>query len=75
VSTEPGAAHVEVGGDAVIYVNPENADGWRCAIINLSRNEALRVEMAARGRARAMIFSWRRSAQIYLEEIQRLLHN
>jgi glycosyltransferase involved in cell wall biosynthesis len=75
VISSNAASLVEVGGDAVNYVDPENGDGWRCAIISLSRNEALRADMAARGRARAMIFSWRRSAQIYLEEIQRLLHN
>jgi glycosyltransferase involved in cell wall biosynthesis len=63
---------VEVGGDAVIYVDPCHGDGWRDAIIGLSQNEALRRTMAAQGRKRAAAFSWKRSAQLYLEEILRL---
>jgi glycosyltransferase involved in cell wall biosynthesis len=63
---------VEVGGDAVIYVDPSDGYGWRDAIIGLSKNETLRETMAAQGRKRASAFSWKRSAQSYLEEILRL---
>lgn len=63
---------VEVGGDAVAYVDPDHGDGWRDAIIGLSRNDELRATMAALGRKRAALFSWKRSAQLYLDEIARL---
>jgi glycosyltransferase involved in cell wall biosynthesis len=66
------ASLIEVGGDAVVYVDPDHGDGWRDAIIGLSANDSLRATMAAQGRTRAALFSWKRSAQIYLDEILRL---
>jgi glycosyltransferase involved in cell wall biosynthesis len=66
------ASLVEVGGDAVAYVDPDHGDGWRDAIIGLSRNDELRATMATLGRKRAALFSWKRSAQLYLDEIARL---
>ena len=66
------ASLLEVGGDAVAYVDPDDGEGWREAIIGLAKNSDLRASMAARGRRRAALFSWRRSAQTYLDEILRL---
>src|ERR1700730_3524457 len=74
VISSNAASLVEVGGDAVIYVDPGYGDGWRDAIIGLSQNDALRQTMAAQGRKRATAFSWVRSAQSYLEEILGLTH-
>ena len=39
VISSNAASLVEVGGDAVIYVDPDHGDGWRDAIIGLSRND------------------------------------
>ncbi len=66
------ASLVEVGGDAVIYVGPDDAARWREAIIGLSANANLRATLAAKGRQRATLFSWKRSAEFYLDEILRL---
>jgi glycosyltransferase involved in cell wall biosynthesis len=66
---------VEVGGDAIVHVNPNDGDGWRDAIIGLSCSENLRATMSAKGRKRAARFSWKRSAETYLEEISVLLKN
>jgi glycosyltransferase involved in cell wall biosynthesis len=63
---------VEVGGDAALYLEPDEGYQWRDTIIGLSGNEGLRAQMSERGRRRAQLFSWSRSAQIYVEEIQRL---
>jgi glycosyltransferase involved in cell wall biosynthesis len=71
VISSTAASLIEVGGDAVIYVAPGDGGQWRNAIIGLSGNEQLRAEMSAKGRQRINRFSWRRSAQIYLEEIER----
>jgi len=38
----------------------------------LSANEGLRAAMAAKGRKRAAMFSWKRSARLYLDEMTRL---
>jgi glycosyltransferase involved in cell wall biosynthesis len=72
VISSNAASLVEVGGDAVVYVDPDHGDGWRDAIIGLSGNDGLRATMAAQGRKRAVLFSWKRSAQLYLDEILRL---
>jgi hypothetical protein len=55
------ASPVEVGGDAEIYVDPDDGDRWRDAIIGLSANKNLREGMAAAGRKRARLFSWKGS--------------
>jgi glycosyltransferase involved in cell wall biosynthesis len=73
VVSSNAASLVEVGGDAVAYVDPDRSDRWREAIIGLAGNPDLRAAMAAQGRKRAALFSWKRSAQLYLDEIFRLL--
>jgi glycosyltransferase involved in cell wall biosynthesis len=72
VISSNAASLVEVGGDAVIYVDPDDGPRWREAIIGLSANEDIRATLAAKGRQRAALFSWKRSAEIYLDEILRL---
>ena len=71
VISSNAASLVEVGGDAVVYADPDDAARWRDAIIGLSANQSLRTALAAKGRQRAALFSWRRSAEIYLDEILR----
>jgi glycosyltransferase involved in cell wall biosynthesis len=71
VISSNAASLVEVGGDAVVYVNPDHGDGWRDTIIGLSGNDGLRAKMAAQGRKRAALFAWKRSARRYLDEILR----
>jgi glycosyltransferase involved in cell wall biosynthesis len=72
VISSNAASLMEVGGDAVAYVDPDHGDGWRDAIVGLSGNEDLCAAMSAQGRKRAALFSWKRSAQLYLDEILRL---
>jgi glycosyltransferase involved in cell wall biosynthesis len=72
VISSNAASLVEVGGDAVAYVDPDHGNGWRDAIIGLAGNLDLRTAMATRGRRRAALFSWKRSARLYLNEILRL---
>jgi glycosyltransferase involved in cell wall biosynthesis len=72
VISSNAASLMEVGGNAVAYVDPDHGDGWRDAIISLAGNESLRVAMASQGRKQAALFSWRASAQLYLDELQHL---
>jgi glycosyltransferase involved in cell wall biosynthesis len=72
VISSNAASLVEVGGEAVTYVDPDRGDKWREAIIGLAANTGLRSTMIEQGRKRAAQFSWRESARIYLEEILRL---
>jgi glycosyltransferase involved in cell wall biosynthesis len=72
VISSNAASLVEVGGDAVIYVDPDDGARWKDAIIGLAGNADLRATLTAKGRQRAALFSWKRSAQLYLDEIARL---
>jgi glycosyltransferase involved in cell wall biosynthesis len=72
VVSSNAASLVEVGGDAVLYADPDDGARWRDAIIGLSKNESLRATLAAKGRQQATLFSWKRSAELYLTEISRL---
>jgi glycosyltransferase involved in cell wall biosynthesis len=72
VISSDAASLLEVGGDAVIYVKPDDPAGWREAIIGLSSNTQHRAELAAKGRQRATLFSWKHSAELYLDELLRL---
>lgn len=72
VISSNAASLVEVGGNAVVYVDPDHGDGWRDAIIGLAANQDRRAGMAAQGRKQAALFSWKRSAQLYIDEILRL---
>jgi glycosyltransferase involved in cell wall biosynthesis len=72
VISSNAASLCEVGGEAVVYVDPDDGDGWREAIIALSQDGDRRATMIAKGRQRAGMFSWRQSAALYIDEILRL---
>jgi glycosyltransferase involved in cell wall biosynthesis len=72
VISSNAASLVEVGGDVFLYVDPDDHDGWLQAIIALSRDEGRRASLSKKGRERAKLFSWTRSAQIYLREMTNL---
>jgi Glycosyltransferase len=48
----------EVAGDAALLVNPESVDEISSGIERLVHDEALRIELIARGLERAKLFSW-----------------
>jgi glycosyltransferase involved in cell wall biosynthesis len=48
----------EVGGDAVLYVQPDNICEIKNAMLDLLSNSELQADLASRGRERAKLFSW-----------------
>jgi glycosyltransferase involved in cell wall biosynthesis len=50
----------EVGGDAPLYVDPREPAEIAAAMARIAREPDLRQELGARGRARALAFSWER---------------
>jgi glycosyltransferase involved in cell wall biosynthesis len=52
----------EVGGDAVLYVNPTDVNAWADAITSVIRNKELQEELSKKGVTRAQHFSWDRVA-------------
>ena len=58
VVTSNRSALPEVAGDAALTVDPENTADLAQALGRLARDESLRRELSARGRARAKLFTW-----------------
>jgi glycosyltransferase involved in cell wall biosynthesis len=52
----------EVAGDAALLFDPEDTDAIRAALERLLGDAALRAELARRGRERATLFTWERTA-------------
>ncbi len=56
----------EVGGDAVMYVTPEDTDAVADMIIRLTTDGDLRRELTEKGYRREALFTWERTAQRFL---------
>lgn len=56
----------EICGDAALYADPDDIDGWADAVRNLQHFPQLREGLVAAGHARAAEYSWRGIAEIYL---------
>ncbi len=56
----------EIAGDAALYADPDDADGWVAAIARLHESEALRADLARKGVSQAQRYSWREIARTYL---------
>ena len=56
----------EVGGDACLYVDAEDARGLAAAAASLLDDEGVRARLSARGRERAAHFTWREAARLTL---------
>lgn len=53
----------EIGGDAALYFEPNDAAALFAQLIRVLEDGALRSDLAARGRAQAARFSWSRAAE------------
>lgn len=63
------ASMPEICGDAAILASPDRPESWVSAVRSLLRSEALRRDLAGRGRERAGKFRWSETAQGYLDLI------
>jgi glycosyltransferase involved in cell wall biosynthesis len=62
----------EVGGDAVLYTDTGDIEALASALKRVAFDNALRSELAARGRCRAATFTWAASADAHLQAYGRL---
>jgi alpha-1,3-rhamnosyl/mannosyltransferase len=53
----------EVGGDAVLYVDPFSKESIADAIVKISNDRQLRQKLIAAGRERNKLFTWQKTAQ------------
>jgi glycosyltransferase involved in cell wall biosynthesis len=61
----------EICGDAALYASPNDAQAWLRQLKLLKSDARLRGDLVAKGPAQAAKFSWRRSAELYLEAMAR----
>ncbi|MDB5508026.1 MAG: glycosyl transferase group 1 [Hyphomicrobiales bacterium] len=66
------ASMPEVGGRAAVYAAPDAPADWLSKISELLASPDRRQEMAGLGREQALRFSWKGSAEGYLDAIDRL---
>lgn len=59
----------ETLGDSALYVDPYDVAEMRAAIERVDADEGLRRDLSARGRRNAARYSWRRSAELVLEQV------
>ncbi len=57
----------EIGGDAALYACPDDPGAWLRQILRLRGDLGLRERMIQKGHAQVRKFSWRASAEFYLQ--------
>lgn len=72
VITSKNSSLSEVGGDAVLYVDPENVEDIKAKLESLMLDEQLRNDLIQKGFKQASKFSWENSAQKTAEVYQKL---
>lgn len=65
------ASMPEVCGDAVLYIDPDDAGGLLRAMLRLLANPVLADQLRGKGLARAARWTWQRSAEALLSEVYR----
>lgn len=63
VVASKGNSLEEVGGDAVLYVDPSDVSDIANTTIRVLGDEQLRTNMIAKGRRQCLLFSWKQTAQ------------
>ena len=62
----------EVGGDAALYVNPEDVDDIELKIKKLLKNDSLRKELIKKGYEQVKKFNWKKTAEETLKYLTQL---
>ena len=62
----------EVGGDAVLYVDPLQADELAAALEELLRSAEKRQALGVHARERARRYSWQRTAEMFARQLEAL---
>jgi glycosyltransferase involved in cell wall biosynthesis len=72
VVSSNSASLPEVCGEAALYASPHEPDAWLRQFLRLRDDGKLRQDLVARGLVRARHYSWRRTAEVYLEAMARI---
>jgi glycosyltransferase involved in cell wall biosynthesis len=63
----------EVGGDAVLYADPEQPSQIAWAMQKISANESLRKTLIEKGNKQKDKFSWEKTANLLWESVEKVL--
>ena len=63
----------EVGGDSVMYINPDSPESICEAMLRLEGDPGLQDRLLEKGQLRARLFTWQRTAQETLQFYERVL--
>jgi glycosyltransferase involved in cell wall biosynthesis len=63
VVTSKTSALPEVAGDATLLIDPLDCDALADALRRVATDEAMRADMALKGRKRAGLYSWKRAVE------------
>jgi glycosyltransferase involved in cell wall biosynthesis len=66
IVASPIASSLEVCGDSAHFAAGDDAEQWLRGVTDIARSADFRAELSGRGRLRARCFSWRQSAEGYL---------
>jgi glycosyltransferase involved in cell wall biosynthesis len=61
----------EVGGEAAIYVSPDNTDEICSAMVKIAGDENLRLSLSVRGQKESLRFTWDNTAESIWESIEK----
>ena len=75
VVTSNNSSLPEVGGNAAIYINPHDFISIANGIYQVIDNSQFRQDLITRGKERAQLFSWQKTAQQTLKAYQLILNN
>jgi alpha-1,3-rhamnosyl/mannosyltransferase len=70
-----GGAVQEVAGDGALLVDPDDVDAWADALVQLEGDAGRRDQLRAAGRARALLYTWDRTAELTVEVHRRVLQD
>jgi glycosyltransferase involved in cell wall biosynthesis len=73
VACSSTSAIPEVAGDAAVFFDPESAAEIAAAVTAILRDPGRAAELAERGKKRAALFTWRRTAEETLATFERAL--
>lgn len=59
----------EIGGDGVLFFNPENIEETANAMLKIIKNKELAASLKTKGLKRASLFSWENNAKLTLQTV------
>jgi glycosyltransferase involved in cell wall biosynthesis len=75
VITSDVSSMPEIGEDAVLYCDPDNADSIAKQMMQLYKDESLRTSLIEKGKLQAAKFSWDYTADLFWESIEKAVNS